>query len=664
MSGPFYMSNHVNLQIDAGATLKFLTESKYPNSSINPITGNSLTDIEFSGSGTIDGNGATWWSFSTRPYMIYLNKCLRVLFENVTLQNPPKMHIVFKSWMGYVTISNITINTLPTAPYYAPNTDGIDLIGTNCLIENCRISGGDDNIAIGSSSTTAHSYNIEVTNCIFGYGHGLSIGSSTLGGVSNLNVINCVWTNTDFGIRMKSDNQPSGASGGVGGVAVDLNYYNLAMTNVGMPLLIFSYYATTNWTGGNLYPPSDDISPLRASTQAVANASLPVWGNITISNLTAKSCGESLIWGRIEAPVTNVSLINYKTISAFSGSSYNFGIYNAYGVNIINSAIATASGLNTFSLYNAGVTISNATSSTVSMDGLPSASSLALYNTSVNLGDPALYGASPLTVSGCTLTDSNSLTLGPTNAVNFVLGTAASEVGVNGSLTLNSPTFNIASGTGFGTGTYTLFSCSGGSLSGSAVLGTTPAGFNYTLTNNSAAGQVNLLVTSTNSVTGTMPAITNQPASQGFYTGDSATFISGASGTAPLMYQWYFNTNSILAAATNSSLILTNLQTTNAGAYDVIVTNASGSATSAVANLTVILPPKFASTALSGGSLVVSGNGGLPNSNYIVLATTNLALPSSQWTPVATNPFSGAGSFSFTNTAATNPHSFFRMQLP
>jgi hypothetical protein len=54
-----------------------------------------------------------------------------------------------------------------------------------------------------------------------------------------------------------------------------------------------------------------------------------------------------------------------------------------------------------------------------------------------------------------------------------------------------------------------------------------------------------------------------------------------------LSYQWYFNTNTPLANATNASLILTNLQTTNAGTYSVIVTNTAGSATSLFATLTV-----------------------------------------------------------------------------
>jgi hypothetical protein len=52
-------------------------------------------------------------------------------------------------------------------------------------------------------------------------------------------------------------------------------------------------------------------------------------------------------------------------------------------------------------------------------------------------------------------------------------------------------------------------------------------------------------------------------------------------GTAQLRYQWFFG-NDRLAGSTNSVLWLTNVQPTEAGYYSVVVTNAYGSATSAV----------------------------------------------------------------------------------
>ena len=64
-------------------------------------------------------------------------------------------------------------------------------------------------------------------------------------------------------------------------------------------------------------------------------------------------------------------------------------------------------------------------------------------------------------------------------------------------------------------------------------------------------------------------------------------FVNKVFGTAPLSYQWYFNTNTLLPNATNTSLTLTNVQTNIAGWYSVIVTNSLGT-TNAAARLTVI----------------------------------------------------------------------------
>ena len=97
-------------------------------------------------------------------------------------------------------------------------------------------------------------------------------------------------------------------------------------------------------------------------------------------------------------------------------------------------------------------------------------------------------------------------------------------------------------------------------------------------------------VTSTNAtltVQTLKPAITTQPSSNAALAGTNVVFAVGVSGSAPFRYQWYFNTNTAVAGATNATLLLTNVQSTNQGSYRVIVTNLIGSATSAPVTLTV-----------------------------------------------------------------------------
>jgi len=93
-----------------------------------------------------------------------------------------------------------------------------------------------------------------------------------------------------------------------------------------------------------------------------------------------------------------------------------------------------------------------------------------------------------------------------------------------------------------------------------------------------------------------LPAITNQPVSRNAAVGTSATFAVSANGSAPLSYRWRFNGLSVSnAIATNTTLLLTNVQLSASGGYSVIVSNPVGSVTSTVATLTVGYPVQITS---------------------------------------------------------------------
>jgi GH25 family lysozyme M1 (1,4-beta-N-acetylmuramidase) len=92
-----------------------------------------------------------------------------------------------------------------------------------------------------------------------------------------------------------------------------------------------------------------------------------------------------------------------------------------------------------------------------------------------------------------------------------------------------------------------------------------------------------------------LPIISSHPSSRFGDVGGSIKLSTSAGGISPLRYQWRFNGANIPGATTNS-LTLTNLQSTNAGNYVVVVTNSAGGTTSAVAVLTMNGPftPVFA----------------------------------------------------------------------
>ncbi|HWI58907.1 MAG TPA: immunoglobulin domain-containing protein, partial [Bacillota bacterium] len=83
------------------------------------------------------------------------------------------------------------------------------------------------------------------------------------------------------------------------------------------------------------------------------------------------------------------------------------------------------------------------------------------------------------------------------------------------------------------------------------------------------------------------PAITQQPASQTVWAGQSVTFSAVATGTPLPDYQWQFN-GAPIPGGTTPNLTLNEVQVTNAGAYTVVVSNPAGSVTSQPATLKVL----------------------------------------------------------------------------
>lgn len=73
--------------------------------------------------------------------------------------------------------------------------------------------------------------------------------------------------------------------------------------------------------------------------------------------------------------------------------------------------------------------------------------------------------------------------------------------------------------------------------------------------------------------------------------------------------------------------------------------------------------PFVSSVTVSGGNLIISGTNGSAGGNYVVLTSTNIALPLTNWAPITTGSFDNTGAFHATN--AINPalnRSFYIIQ--
>ena len=82
------------------------------------------------------------------------------------------------------------------------------------------------------------------------------------------------------------------------------------------------------------------------------------------------------------------------------------------------------------------------------------------------------------------------------------------------------------------------------------------------------------------------PAFTKEPTNIVAAAGTSVSFVSLATGSAPLIYQWFKN-DALVVGATNATLTFANVSWSQAGTYKVTVTNLFGSATSSNAQLTI-----------------------------------------------------------------------------
>jgi uncharacterized repeat protein (TIGR01451 family) len=111
-------------------------------------------------------------------------------------------------------------------------------------------------------------------------------------------------------------------------------------------------------------------------------------------------------------------------------------------------------------------------------------------------------------------------------------------------------------------------------------------------------------------------AILTAPTNQSVRAGGTVSFMVAPTTSDSVTYQWLFN-GTVLVGAATSSLTLTNVQSTGAGRYSVVISDCSGAITSQDAIVTIItnLPPTVsvtspldATVSAVGKNIIVSGS--------------------------------------------------------
>jgi len=82
-------------------------------------------------------------------------------------------------------------------------------------------------------------------------------------------------------------------------------------------------------------------------------------------------------------------------------------------------------------------------------------------------------------------------------------------------------------------------------------------------------------------------------------------------------------------------------------------------------SIEVVPTPQFSSATLSGTNVIFTGTGGTSNGTYVILTSTNLTLPLSNWVSLGTNLFDASGNFSITQAIASGEFQrYFRIRTP
>ena len=316
LTGPIRLQSNITLYLESGARVIFsrdcqdypVIESRWEGEQclvFSPqIYGADLENVTITGRGLLDGGGETWWrQFRDkelkypRPCLISFEGCNNVLIEGIRLVNSP-------SWTVHpVRCENVIINGITIKnPPDSPNTDGINPDSCkNVHISNCHIDVGDDCIAIKSGKENCFPKipceNIVISNCTMVRGHGgVVIGSEMSGGVRNIAISNCIFEETDRGIRIKTRR-------GRGGVVEDIQVSNLLMRHVFSPFVIHMFY-NCGAGGKEKIVWDKDPNPVTEVT--------PIIQRIHFSNIIACEVGAAagFIYGLPEMPIKDISFNN------------------------------------------------------------------------------------------------------------------------------------------------------------------------------------------------------------------------------------------------------------------------------------------------------------------------------------------------------------------
>jgi polygalacturonase len=287
LSGPLELKPEVTLIVGVGVTLfasrdpalfavspgscGIVSHAPGPRGCRPLINVDHASNSGVMGDGVIDGRGgakmlgseSSWWDLAEQaragggqqvPRLIVATDSNNFTLYRITLKNSANFHVVFNHADG-LTVWGLKIDT---PQRLARNTDGVDPGNgaKNITITHSYIRTGDDNVAIkgglASGVGPGGATNITVSHDHFYWGHGMSIGSETNGGVSKIRVFDLSLDGPDNGIRIKSN-------GSRGGLTEDVVYDDVCIRNSPNPITLDTAYSANGPLQGDSPPSMRDI---------------------------------------------------------------------------------------------------------------------------------------------------------------------------------------------------------------------------------------------------------------------------------------------------------------------------------------------------------------------------------------------------------------------
>jgi hypothetical protein len=248
---------------------------------------------------------------------------------------------------------------------------------------------------------------------------------------------------------------------------------------------------------------------------------------------------------------------------------------------------ASGSPAPTFQWFRNGTAISGATNAALTIGSVASTDAGGYTAVATNSAGSVTTNAATLTVSSSTGTSSGSGSGStPVFATQPASQTAAPMTSVTFTVSASgSPTYqwfrNGITFAGWSGPTLTLGGLSSNDEGTYVAVATNSSG-----STTSTSATLTVSTTVPPAPTGTAPSITAQPVGQSVNAGANVTFTVAAAGSPTPTLQWFKNSTAI-SGATNATLTLTNVSSSDAATYYAVATNSLGTAQSSNATLAV-----------------------------------------------------------------------------